>query len=324
MEKTTDFAVIGAGPCGLAVGVAARTAGRECRIFDRGCVVNSLVGYPIRMTFFSSPENLEIGDIPFICSGVKPSRDEALTYYRRVRKHYGLDIRTYEEVVRVEGQRGDFRLRTRGRYGHEAVHHARYVVVATGNFDNPNLLNVEGESLPKVTHYYREAHPYSDQDCLVVGGGNSAVEAALDLYRAGARVTLAHFLEDFDPGVKPWVRPDIDNRVREGSIEARFGTRVTGIAADHVTLRHRSGESFRLPNHWVFAMTGYSPDTTFLSELGVDVDRATGVPHHDPASMETNASGIYIAGVLAAGFDANRIFIENGKLHGISIVSAAD
>jgi thioredoxin reductase (NADPH) len=318
-----DLAIVGAGPCGLAAGVAAKRAGIRTILFDRGCLVNSLLGYPIRMTFFSTPENLEIGDVPFVCSGVKPTRDEALTYYRRVARHYGLEVRAYEEVVGVSGEEGKFAIATRRRDGEEAEYRSGSVVVATGYFDNPNRLGVPGEELNKVTHYYREAHPYVDQDCLVVGGGNSAVEAALDLWRTGARVTLVHFLAEFDPGVKPWVRPDIENRVREGAIETRFGMRVAEIGADYVTLRdEHDGREERIANDWVFAMTGYTPDTRFLRELGVRVDERTGVPDHDPQAMETNRPGIFIAGVLAAGYDANKIFIENGKLHGDQIVAA--
>lgn len=322
-EGKLDLAVVGAGPCGMAVGVAASRAGLDCLLFDRGCLVNSLVGYPLRMTFFSTPENLEIGGVPFICSGPKPTRDEALIYYRRAAQYYGLRVRTYEEVVSIDGGEGEFTLRSRRTDGEEKVYGARRVVLATGYFDTPNLLHVSGEELPKVTHYYREAHPYFDQDCLVVGGGNSAVEAALDLWRTGARVTMAHFLSEFDSGVKPWVRPDIENRVREGSIEARFRTRVKEIGANYVMLQdEETGAEERIANDWVFAMTGYLPDTRFLRQLGVEVDEKSGVPHHDPATMETNVPGIFIAGVLAAGFDANRIFIENGKLHGDVLISA--
>ncbi len=322
-NHTLDLAVIGAGPCGLAVGVAAVKAGLRSVIFDRGCVVNAIVGYPVDMTFFSTPENLEVGGVPFVCPRDKPSRLEALTYYRRVAQHFRLPVRQYEEVTRVDGAQNDFSVSTRSRFGKESVYRAKHVVVATGYFDTPNLLGVKGEDLPKVTHYYQQAHPYFDQDCLVVGGGNSAVETALDLWRAAARVTLVHFLENFDPGVKPWVRPDIENRVREGSITARFRTRVMEIDSGHVTLRSEpDGVSERLANDWVFAMTGYKPDTAFLRRLGVEVDETTGVPRHDAETMETNVPGVFIAGVLAAGYDANKIFIENGRFHGERIVAA--
>ncbi len=321
--QTLDLAVIGAGPCGLAVGVAARRVDIAAAIFDRGNVANALLGYPIGMTFFSTPENLEIGGLPFVCAGAKPTRDEALKYYRRVAQYFELDMRAYEEVVSVTGKLGEFTLTTRKRTGEEGTHRARRVVVAIGNLDTPNLLGVPGEDLPNVTHYFREPHPYFDQRCLVIGGANSAAEAALELHRAGAHVTLVHFLPELDRGLKPWVRPDIENRIREGAIAARFETRVTEIGPDYVRLRsERNGAEERLANDWVFAMTGYAPDTSFLRRLGVTVDEATGVPQHDPATMETNVPGLYIAGVIAAGNDANRLFIENGRYHGAKIVSA--
>jgi thioredoxin reductase (NADPH) len=322
-DRILDLAVIGAGPCGLAVGVAARQAEMTAAIFDRGNVTNGLLGYPIGMTFFSTPENLEIGGLPFICAAAKPTREEALKYYRRIAQHFDLDIRAYEEVVGVTGERGAFSLTTRRRSGAGAAHRARCVVVATGYFDTPNLLDVPGEDLPNVTHYFREPHPYFDQRCIVVGGGNSAAEAALDLFRAGAHVMLVHFLAELDPGIKPWVRPDIENRIRDGSIAARFETRLSEIGPDYVRLRsEKNGAEERLANDWVFAMTGYTPDTSFLRRLGVAVDKATAVPRHDPSSLETNVPGIYIAGVIAAGKDANRLFIENGRFHGEKIVAS--
>lgn len=322
-SEPLDVAVIGAGPCGLATGIGVGRLGLSCVLFDRGCVANALVGYPIGMKFFSTTENLEIGQVPFVCAASKPSRDEALTYYRRVSQHFQLDVRQYEEALEIQGKAGAFHLRTRRRSGEKGSYIARSVVVATGYYDTPNPLDVPGEDLAKVTHYYREAHPYFDQDCLVVGGGNSAVETALDLWRAGARVTLVHFLDDFDKSVKPWVRPDIENRVKEGSIQAHFQTRVVGIAPAHVDLRSETDRrEVRLANDWVFAMTGYSPDTRLLKAVGVGVDERTGVPTHDPETMETNVPGIFIAGVIAAGFDANRIFIENGRHHGMMIAAA--
>jgi thioredoxin reductase (NADPH) len=319
-EDRLDLAVVGAGPCGLAVGVAAARAGLKARLFDRGCVVNAIVGYPIDMTFFSTPEKLEVGDVPFVTAAAKPGRSEALTYYRRVARHFDLDVRQYQEVVGVEGHQGDFTLLAR-RKGVAEAHCARHVVVATGYFGTPKMLDVPGEELPKVSHYYREAHPFYDQDCLVIGGGNSAVEAALDLWRAGARVTLVHIFDDLDVGVKPWVRPDIENRIREGSIAAHFRTRVLEISPERVLLRHEAAGGDRsVANDWVFAMTGFTPDNEFLRRLGIDVDEKTGVPTYDPTSMETNVPGIFVAGVLVSGYDTNRIFIENGRHHGDVIV----
>lgn len=327
MNKQTDIAVVGAGPCGLAVGAAAKKAGLGAILFDRGCLTRSIVGYPPYMTFFSTAEKLEIEDIPFIVAGDKPSRVDALVYYRRVARHFELDVRQYHEVVEVSGEAGDFRLRTRDSRGEEAVFGARAVVIATGGFDRPNLLEVPGETLPKVTHYYREPHPFWDQDVVVIGGGNSAVEAALELYRAGARVTFVHFSDDLDPGVKPWVLPDIRNRFEKGEIDIRWRTRVEEIRPGSIVLRNTqeggNGASAReIPNDWVFAMTGWRSDPGLLLELGATVDPDSGVPVHDPETMETEVNGVYIAGVLAAGHDANRIFIENGREHGKRIVRA--
>src|SRR5690606_18351834 len=219
-----EIAVIGAGPCGLGVGVAASQAGVGCVLFDRGCITHSIAGFPTDMTFFSTADRLELGGVPFVSTAPRPTRREALAYYRAIVRYFRLDVRQYEEVIAVEGRAGAFRLRTRRLGGGEAEHRAAYVVFATGYFDSPNLLGVPGEDLPKVTHYYREAHPYYDQDCLVVGGGNSAVEAALDLYRTGARVTLVHFANGLDRGVKPWIVPDITNRLQNGEIAVYWRT----------------------------------------------------------------------------------------------------
>lgn len=323
MTDPLEIAVVGAGPCGLAVGVAAREADLPCALFDRSCLVSAIARYPIHMTFFSTADRLEIGGRPFAVAGERPSRREALEYYRRVARHFRLRIHQYEEVVGVEGERGDFRLRARSRRDGRREYRARHVVFATGYFDNPNLLGVPGEDLPKVTHYYREAHPYYDRECLVVGGGNSAVEAALDLHRTGARVTLVHFRDGPDPGVKPWVLPELRDRLRSGEIAVHWRTRVREIRPGSVVLVPEDrGETFELPNDWVFAMTGYHPDPSLLEGLGVPVDPESGAPEHDPDTMETPVPGVFVAGVLAAGKDANRIFIENGREHGPRIVAA--
>ena len=323
MTYEHEIAVIGAGPCGLGVGVAASQAGVGCVLFDRGCITRSIAGYPTYMTFFSTADKLELGGVPFISNGPRPTRREALAYYRAVARHFGLDVRQYEEVIAVEGKLGAFRLRTRRPGGSETEHRAAHVVFATGYFDSPNLLGVPGEDLPKVTHYYREAHPYYGQDCLVVGGGNSAVEAALDLYRTGARVTLVHFRTGLDRGVKPWIVPDITNRLENGEIAVHWRTRVAEIRERSVVLvSEETGERTEIANDWVFAMTGFTPDTRLLRSLGVSVDEETGIPAHDPETMETDVPGVFIAGVLAAGKDANKIFIENGREHGPRIVEA--
>lgn len=320
-ETRTPLLVIGAGPCGLAVGAAARRAGVECILLDRGPVVSAIVGYPLYMTFFSTPEKLEIGGVPFIVDRDKPTRSEALKYYRRVAVHFGLEVRQYEEVRSLEPLEEGFRVRSQRQEGEDRIYHARRVVVATGSFGRPNLLDVPGEELPKVTHHFREPHPYFDQDVLVVGGGNSAVEAALSVWRAGGRVTLAHLFDRLDPGVKPWVLPDIQNRIQEGSIRALWRHRVVRIEPRQVVLRDLGGGGeVRVANDWVLAMTGFRPEPGLLREAGVRIDPDTGVPAHDPETMETDVPGLFIAGVLSAGHDANRIFIENGREHGEQIL----
>ncbi len=323
MKQIIDIAVVGAGPCGLGVGVAARQRGVSCTLFDKGCLTRSLTLYPQQMRFFSTPERLELGGLPFITIEDKPTRREALKYYRRVAEHFELDVRQYTAVESVRRTGDGFELDTRLRTGEEAVHAARNVVIATGYFDTPNLLRIPGEELPNVFHYFQEADPFYGQRCVVVGAGNSAVDAALELYRAGAEVSLVHFADRLDPGVKPWVLPDIENRLKAGDITARWRTRLTGIGLDHVTLwSEETGETERLPNEWVFAMTGYRPDPVLLRSLGVEIDDATGIPVHDPTTMETDVPGVFIAGVIVAGYDANKIFIENGRHHGPRIVEA--
>jgi thioredoxin reductase (NADPH) len=322
-----DLAVIGAGPCGLAVGVAAKRAHLSCTLYDKGPVVASLLRYPLYGTFFSTPEKLEIG-VPFVTAGDKPTRREALSYYRKVAEHFELDVRQYHTVRRVARRRGEHAFEIEAEHpgmpGPETIG-ARHVVFATGYFESPNRLGVPGEDLPNVSHYFVEAHPYWQQRVVVVGGGNSAVETALELCRVGAEVTMVHFLGDFDRGVKPWVLPDIMNRVKEGRVRVRWCSRVVEIARSHVIVRREpagegegegEGERETLPADFVLALTGYTADLTLLRSVGVTVDESSGVPSYSPATMETNVPGVYVAGVLASGFDANKIFIENGREHG--------
>jgi thioredoxin reductase (NADPH) len=265
---------------------------------------------------------LEVGDVPFTIPESKPTRRQALAYYRRVVEHWDLDVRQYEEVSSVEGADGAFLVTTRTADGREHVHGAAAVVMATGGFQEPNYLGVPGEDLPKVRHYYHEPYPYHDQDVLVVGAGNSAVESALEMYRNGARVTLVHFLDTIDRGVKPWVVPDIENRLERGEIAVYWYHRVNEIRPSSVVLRSdRDGGTTEIDNDFVVAMTGWRADHAPLTVLGVGVDEQTGIPAHDPATMETNVPGLYIAGVIAAGHDANKIFIENGREHGGLIVA---
>jgi thioredoxin reductase (NADPH) len=322
VSGSLDILVVGAGPCGLAVGVAARAEGLSCAIFDRGAITQAMMEHPTYTTYFSGPEKLEIAGIPFTTAGDKPSRREALRYYRRVAGFFELDVRQYEEVTHIQRVEEGFQVRTRKR-GVERDHHARSVVIATGYYDNPRPLGVPGGDLPKVSYYFTEPYPYWNQDVLVIGGGNSAADAALTTWREGARVTLVHIFDELDRGVKPWVRPDIDNRIKEGAIPALWRHRVAEIRQFEVVVESVDTHERRvLPNDWVLAMIGYEPKPGFLSMLGVTLDPTTGIPAHDPTTMEPEIPGVFIAGVVAAGYDANKIFIENGKLHGPLIVRA--
>lgn len=321
MTDRIELLVVGAGPCGIAVGAAAAKAGLSCTLFDRGCITNSLIGYPYYMTFFSTAVMLEVGGIPFTIPESKPTRREALAYYRRVVEHFDLDVRQYEEVVEIEGEAGDYTVKTRRADGTEPIYATNAVVVATGGFQAPNALGVEGEDLGKVRHYYQEPYPYYDQDVLVVGAGNSAVESALEMFRNGVRVSLVHFEDTIDRGVKPWVVPDITNRFERGEIPVFWKHRVAEIRPRSVVLRSvEDGSTHEIDNDFVVAMTGWRSDHGQLAALGVRIDGDTGIPEHDPATMETNVPGLYIAGVIAAGHNANKIFIENGREHGDLIV----
>lgn len=321
MTETADLVVIGAGPCGLAAAIAAKQAGLSCLVLDRRTIVSTIERYPLQMTFFSTPERIEIGGIPFISSHEKPTRADGLIYYRRVAEHFGLDIRPGEDVAEVlRDADGGFRLHA--ARAHDARNYrATNVVFATGYYDNPNFLRVPGEDLPHVAHYFLEGHPYWHRRVVVIGAGNSSVDAALECWRAGATVTLVHFGEGFDRTVKAWVLPDITNRVKEGSIAVRWRSRVRAITPTDVeVVSDATGAVERLPADAVLAMTGYHADTSFLRRLGVPVDEVSGVPAHDERSMATPVEGVYLAGVIASGNDANRLFIENARGHGELIV----
>lgn len=320
-KNTVDLAVVGTGPCGLGVGIAAKRAGLGCTLFDKGAVASSIGNYPTDMTFFSTAERIEIGNVPFTVSGDKPTRRDALRYYQRLALHFDLDVRQYHEVLGAERTDDSFELLIRSRAGTGSVFLAKNVVVATGYFDHPNRLGIPGENLPKVSHGYREAWPYFRQDVVIIGGGNSAVDAALELHRWHARVTIVHFEDGIDKGVKPWVVPDITNRIEAGDIGVRWRTRLTEVLPASVMLRHEdTGALDELANDWVLAMTGYRPNPALLKQLGVTVDPASGIPEHDPDTLQTNVPGVFIAGVISAGNDANRVFIENGRDHGPRIV----
>jgi len=310
--------VVGAGPTGLACAIELKRAGLEALVVEKGCLLNSIYHYPTHMTFFTTPELLEIGDIPFPCLGEKPTRLEALKYYRGVARHYGLRIHQYERVERIEGEDGNFLAYTVDRYGGARCYQVQKIVLATGYYDRPNLLGIPGEDLPKVSHYYKEAHPYFDSDVAVVGGRNSAAIAALELHRAGARVTLIHRGAALSEHVKYWIRPDLENRIRQGEIRAYFGSRLREIRPDWILVTTPEGD-LRLANDFVLAMTGYQPDLEFLASLGIRLDEATGRPRTDPESFQSERPGIYLAGVVVAGMHTNEIFIENGRFHGRQI-----
>jgi thioredoxin reductase (NADPH) len=320
-DTITDLHVIGAGPTGLACAIEAQRAGFTAVLVDKGCLCNSLFHYPSNMIFFTTPELLEIGDMPFPSPNQKPSRDEALEYYRKVAEHYDLDIRQYETVQRVAGADGNFTVHTTDRFDRPLAHRARKLVIATGYYDLPNYLNIPGENLSKVFHYYRDPHPYFELDVLVIGGKNSAAIAALDLWRHGARVTLVHRGSEMHRHVKYWILPDINNRIKNGEITAFFSSTVERITEDEVTLRTPEGER-TLPNHFVFALTGYRPDFEFLEALGIKLDENNDrCPACDPTTLESNIPGIYLAGVVVAGERTNEIFIENGRFHGKQIAA---
>jgi thioredoxin reductase (NADPH) len=315
-----DVLVIGAGPTGLACAIDAQNAGFRVVLVDKGCLCNSLFHYPSNMTFFTTPELLEIGNIPFSSPNQKPTRPEALEYYRKVAQHFRLDIRQYEYVERVAGHAGSFTVYCNDAASRPHTYQARALVVATGYYDRANYLNIPGEDLPKVFHYYKDPHPYFDLDVLVIGGKNSAAIAALDLWRHGARVTLVHRSDKMHRHVKYWILPDIENRIRHDEIHGHFNSTVEEITLDTVRLRTPDGER-TLKNDFVFAMTGYHPDFQFLEALGIRLDGKDRTPSFDAQTLESNVPGIYLAGVIVAGARTNEIFIENGRFHGAQIAA---
>ncbi|MBM7692669.1 thioredoxin reductase (NADPH) [Peribacillus deserti] len=311
-----DAIIIGGGPCGLAAAIALKEIGKNPLIIEKGNIVNSIYNYPTHQTFFSSSEKLEIGDVAFIIEGRKPVRSQALSYYREVVKRKNLRIHPFEKAEILEKQNdGTFVLKTsRGEYK------TPYVIMATGYYDNPNYMNIPGEELDKVFHYFKEAHEFFDMDVVVIGGKNSSVDAALELANAGARVTVLYRGQEYSKSVKPWILPEFDALVRNGTIAMEFKAQVRNITEGFVEYEVE-GKSKTIQNDFVFAMTGYHPDHSFLKAIGIDIDTQTGRPVHNPETMETNVPGIYIAGVIAAGNNANEIFIENGRFHGGLIAS---
>jgi len=311
-----DAVVIGAGPTGLACGIELKQRGISTVLIEKGCVVNSIYNYPTHMVFFTTPELLEIGNLPMTSLNEKPGRTEALKYYRRVAEHYGLDIHQYERVLSVEGEDGDFKVRTS-----RANYQARKIVLATGYYDLPNMLGVPGEELDKVIHYYKEPHPYYNHDVIVIGAKNSAAIAALELYWTGARVTLIHRGSWVSDRIKYWIKPNIENRLKNGEILSYFNSQVVEIHPKSVLVETPEG-TVTLKNDFVFALTGYHPDLEFPASMGIRLEPSTERPRTNPDTLESDRPGIFLAGVIVAGMHTNEIFIENGRFHGKKIADA--
>ena len=309
-----DVLIIGAGPIGLACAIEAKRNGLTYKVIEKGCLVNSIFNYPVNMTFFSTSERLEIGEVPFISHGTKPTRSEALEYYRRVAESWKLDINLYERVSGVSGTIGNFTVTSdRGVYA------SKIVIVSTGFFDFPNLMNIPGEELPKVKHYYDDPHLYANMDIVVIGGGNSAVDVALETFRKGARVTMVVKNPEIDKGVKYWVRPDIENRIKDGSIISYFNSSVVEIKPESVIISTPDGEK-EIKNDFVLAMTGYRPDYDFLTQIGIaTLDPVTMEPQYDNTTFQTNIPGIFLAGVVCCGQETRKWFIENSRYHATNI-----
>ena len=316
-----DVVIVGAGPTGLACGIELKKLGLRVVLLDKGCVVNSLYHYPTNMVFFTTPELLEIGNIPMTSLNEKPGRTEALKYYRRVAAHYELDIRQYQHVDSVDGEDNHFVTHAHGINQAPFTYSSRKVILSTGFYDVPNLLNIPGEDLPKVIHYYKEPHPYYNQDVVVVGAKNSAAIVALELWWSGARVTLVHRGAELHKNIKYWIMPNISNRIKNGEIPAYFNSTVTAITPGTVELQTPNGP-VSLRNDFVFALTGYRPDFPFLAMCGVALNDTTQRPDLDSDTLESTRKGLFLAGVIVAGVHTSEIFIENGRFHGNQIAAA--
>ena len=317
MNELIDLFIIGGGPIGLACGIEAKKAGLTYVIVEKGALVNSLYNYPLNMTFFSTSERLEIGGVPFMSINPKPTRPEALEYYRRVASAYDLNIRLFEKVLSVERTTDGFLITTSKSY-----FRAKNIIIATGFYDIPNLMNIPGEELPKVTHYYKDPHYYAYMNMLVVGANNSSVDVALETYRKGAHVTMVIKQGEIGRRVKYWVKPDIENRIKEGSIKAYFHSELKAIREKEVDIVTPNG-LITIPNDFVLAMTGYMPNFSLLRAVGIQLSEdGKSAPQYDPVTMETNEKGIYLAGVVCGGMDTHSWFIENSREHAVKIIKA--
>ncbi|MFF2752665.1 YpdA family putative bacillithiol disulfide reductase [Psychrobacillus sp. NPDC058041] len=310
MEQNVDVLIVGGGPCGLAAAISIQEIGLNYVVIEKGNIVEAIYNYPTHQTFFSTSEKLAIGNVPFIVEERKPKRNQALVYYREVAKLKDIKVNKYEHVKTVEKIENHFRVTTS-----KAIYTSQYVIIATGYYDQPNYMNIPGEELPKVFHYFKEGHPYFAQDVLVIGGKNSAIDAALELNKAGANVTVAYRGSDYSSSIKPWILPEFEGLVRNREIDMYFNTEFLAVDEQQAFLKGPNGE-FQIENDFVFAMTGYHPNHAFLEKMGVQIDTVTGRPSINEETMETNVKGVFIAGVIAAGNNANEIFIENGRFHG--------
>lgn len=315
-----DVLIVGAGPTGLACGIEAVRAGMRTLIVEKGCLVNSLFSYPSTMTFFTTRERLEIGEIPFSSINLKPTRAEALEYYRRVADHYRLPVRYEERVDQVRSVDGRFEVETTRPNERSGNYAARRVIIATGYYDLPNFMNIPGEDLPKVSHYALEGHAFYQRKVAVIGGANSAAVTSLELFRHGADVTLIYRRPELSRHIKYWIKPDLENRIKEKSIRALLASEVREIAQNWICVETSTGETLRIENDFVFALTGYHPDIDLLRRAGVEVDPKSYRPASSPQTLESNVPGLYIAGVVISGRHTNEIFIENGRFHGKQII----
>lgn len=314
MKDKYDLIIIGSGPIGLSCGIEAKKRNLNYLIIEKGCLVNSIFHYPTNMVFFSTSERLEIGEVPFISHGPKPTRTEALEYYRRVKTSWELKVNLYEKVLAIEGEKNNFRIKT-----DKDCYKVKLVIISTGFFDYPNLINIPGEDLPKVKHYYDEPYPYVDQKIVVIGGGNSAVDVALETYRRGSDVTMVIKKDRLEENVKYWVQPDIENRINEGSIKAYFNSVVKEIKQHEVIIQTPDGET-AVKNDFVLAMTGYRPDFELLKNAGINLISGKGLePDFNDQTFETNKAGLYLAGVVCGGMDTGKWFIENSRDHAAKI-----
>src|SRR5690348_6585993 len=326
MTEILDVLIVGAGPTGLACGIEAVRAGLKTLIVEKGCLVNSLFTYPANMTFFTSRELLEIGDLPLPSTNVKPTRAEALEYYRRVADYFHLPIHYQERVHGIHSaptgnSAARFEIETETSDGAKHIIHARTAIIATGYYDLPNYLGIPGEDLLKVSHYAREGHEYYGRKVAVIGGANSAAVTSLDLYRHGAEVTLIYRGQELSRHIKYWIRPDLENRIKANAIRAYLESRVTEITHDSITVQTAKGETVRLENDFVFALTGYHPDVDLLRGAGMQVNPENYRPTVNPETLESNVPGLYVAGVVVSGLQTNEIFIENGRFHGKLIIA---